>query len=177
MQLVDGDLIVRPPDVSDAAEIAAAVQFSINELLPWMVWASPDYGPADAEIWAAKKLDPYPFVMTTQAGEIIGTTGLNGLDEVNKRANLGYWLRSDQVGHGYATRATKLVARFGLEVVGLERIEVVMSVRNEPSRAVAERSGATYEGVARSRLLYDGEPHDAHIFSFIRGESAADFVR
>lgn len=172
MELVDGDLTVRPPTVSDAAEIAAAVRFSINELQPWMVWASPAYAVEDAAIWAAKKLDPYPFVLTNEAGAIIGSTGLNGLDEVNKRANLGYWLRSDQVGHGYATRATKLIARFGLEVVGLERIEVVMSVRNEPSRAVAQRSGATYEGVARSRLLYDGEPHDAHIFSFIRDGSA-----
>ncbi len=170
MKLVDGDLIVRPPTASDAAEIAAAVRFSIEELLPWMVWASSDYDTADAETWAAKKLDPYPFVITSEAGEIIGTTGLNGLDEVNLRANLGYWLRSDQTGRGYATRATKLIARFGLEVVGLERIEVVMSVKNAPSRAVAERSGATYEGVARHRLRYNGEPHDAYMYSFIKAD-------
>ena len=169
--LTDGDLTVRHPLVGDAEAVAANVRASVPELEPWMPWASADYSVADALDWIEGRLgDAYSFLLIGANGELVGTCGLNELDELNQRANLGYWVRSDQTGNGYATRATKLVARFGLEVVQLERLEIVVSVLNEQSRAVAERAGATYEGVARHRLLRSGVSQDAHIFSFVAGD-------
>jgi RimJ/RimL family protein N-acetyltransferase len=106
-------------------------------------------------------------VIIDPAGDIVGSAGLNAIDEANGRANLGYWLRTDRAGHGYATRATVLLANYGMATVGLHRVEIVMSVENEASRAVARRSGAAYEGVLRNRLLLHGRLHDAHSYSLI----------
>ena len=51
--------------------------------------------------------------------------------------------------------AARLVARYGHHEVGLHRLEIVMSVRNEASRRVAERLGAHYEGVQRGVVSTD----------------------
>jgi RimJ/RimL family protein N-acetyltransferase len=63
--------------------------------------------------------------------------------------------------------ATRLAARFGFEQLGLQRIEIVAAVGNVPSQRVAEKAGATREGVSRKRLLIHGESLDAVLFSLV----------
>jgi RimJ/RimL family protein N-acetyltransferase len=136
-----------------------------------MVWASPAYDVEAALRWMRGDFgDVHPFLMIDGDGACVGTCGLNALDELNRRANLGYWVRSDRTGRGHATVATRLVARFGLEEGGLHRLEIIMSTRNERSRRVAERAGAHHEGVARGRLLLHGEHHDADVYSLLPGD-------
>ncbi len=167
MELTDGTVTLRPPLEADAPGIVAGVRASQAELYPWLPWATEDYDLGDALPWINLQLDPHPFVIIDPAGDIVGSAGLNAIDEANGRANLGYWLRTDRAGHGYATRATVLLANYGMATVGLHRVEIVMSVENEASRAVARRSGAAYEGVLRNRLLLHGRLHDAHSYSLI----------
>lgn len=114
--------------------------------------------------WITNK-DETSFVILDDGGGIIGTCGLNGLDDMNRRANLGYWVRTSEVGRGIATAATILVAEFGLKEVGLKRLEVIMSVENAASKRVAERAGASYEGILHNRLFLHGVAHDCHGFS------------
>ncbi len=163
---LDGLRLVPPTD-DDADAVAAAVQASIDELAPWMPWATAEYDRVSALQWVRGEIDPtsHRFAIVVD-DEIVGSCGLNKLDAENQRMNLGYWVRSDRVGRGHATAATKLLADYGLNHVGMRRLEVLMSVRNEASRRVAERAGAHYEGVAVARLLLNGESHDAHMFSF-----------
>ena len=138
-----------------------------------MPWATPDYGVEDAANWiAGNPGDLYRFAMFVDEGtEVIGTCGLNHYDPLNLIANLGYWVRSDHAGRGLASRAARLLARFGLESAGLRRVEIVVSTSNPASVRVAQKIGAVHEGVARSRLLLEGEEHDAHLFSFVRGDT------
>lgn len=162
--LTNGSLALRSPEPGDANGLAFAARTSFDELAPWMPWASADYGIDDAMFWITNR-DETSFVILDEQEVVIGTCGLNGFDQANKRANLGYWVRSDQTGHGIARAAATLVARYGLTELGLQRLEVVMSVDNAASRRVAEHIGASYEGVLRSRLLLSGAAHDAHSFS------------
>lgn len=167
--LTDGRVVVRTPIPADAEAVAAAVTASRPELAPWMPWATAAYDREAALGWIMGRFDPSEaaFVITDDRGEVLGTCGLNLFDTANHRANLGYWLRSDATGRGIATAAAILVARHGAETLGLHRMEVLMSVRNEPSRRVAERMGAVHEGVLRGRLLLHGEFHDAHLYSIV----------
>ena len=82
-------------------------------------------------------------------------------------ANLGYWVRTNSVGRGVATSATRLAARFGFEELGLHRIEIVAAVENIASQRVAEKAGALREGLLRKRLLIRGESQDAVLFSLL----------
>ncbi len=162
--LSNGVITLRRPTAEDAAEMAAAVQESLAELEPWMPWASSRYDEAAAREWIANQSE-YAFVIIDTDGAVVGTCGLNAIDEMNKRANLGYWLRTDCTGRGLATAATRLLATHALEDLEFLRLEISMSIDNHASRGVAERAGAAYEGVLRSRLLLHGQIHDAHSFA------------
>ena len=168
MELRDGDLLLREPTLDDVETLAASVFASMAELEPWMPWADDSYTEDDARKWFNGELgDAHRFVLFDGDNNHLGNCGLNQIDNNNRTANLGYWLHSAHTGQGYATRATRLLARFGTQEAGLMRLEVVMSVHNEPSRLVAERAGAQYEGRLRNAMMLQGETHDAHLWSFI----------
>jgi RimJ/RimL family protein N-acetyltransferase len=86
---------------------------------------------------------------------------------VHQFGNLGYWVRTSAAGRGVASKASRLVARFGFEELGLHRIEILAAVSNVASQRVAEKIGAAREGVLRKRLLIRGEPQDAVMFSLV----------
>jgi RimJ/RimL family protein N-acetyltransferase len=168
MELTADGLTLRPPTPDDAPAIVAAVRSSVAELAPWMPWATVSYSEEEAHTWMSGALgDVHPFVMVDKDDELVGSCGLNKIDEFNRSANLGYWVRSDRSRRGHATTATELIKEYGFAVAGLHRMEVIMSVRNEASRRVAEKSGAVYEGIARGALLLNGEFHDTHVWSFV----------
>ncbi len=163
---------LRKPAQEDAEAIVEAVQTSLAELSVWMPWARSDYDVESAKQWIDGAFgDLHSFLMIEADGSIVGTCGINAHDALNQRANLGYWVRSDRTGRGYATHAARTVAKFGVEN-GLQRLEIVVSTQNRASCLVAERIGAHYEGVARARLMLHGVAHDAHIYSF----TSADFT-
>jgi RimJ/RimL family protein N-acetyltransferase len=165
---------VRPPVESDADEIVSCVQGSLRDLSRWFPWATADYERTGALAWIRGEIEPgaHSFVVVDHEGAVVGSCGLNRIDRLNNRANLGYWIRSDRVGRGFATSAARLVAHHGLVDLGLHRLEIVMSVDNIASRRVAERTGAEFEGTMRGRLLSHGRYHDAHLFSIVAGERA-----
>lgn len=172
MELTDGVVKLLTPTEEDAPMVAAAVQASLSHLHQYMPWASPGYGVEDALSWIRGEVDPgsHAFIVFDETGRIVGSAGLNRLDAVNDGCDLGYWLRPDATGKGYATRATNLLIGYAVNTVGLKRVEILMSVENEPSRRVAERSVATYEGVRRGRLKYGDRYHDAHVFVFVSSD-------
>jgi RimJ/RimL family protein N-acetyltransferase len=172
VELSDHIVELRPPVESDLDALDAAVDESIDELAPFMPWATPRRSKSDTLAWIRndRGSDEKSFVIVDPSGAILGACGLNHFDELNRLANLGYWLRTSQTGHGYATRAARLLVHHGQVELGLARIEILMSVENPASRRVAERVGARHEGVLRSRLLLHGRRHDAHLFSIVSAD-------
>jgi RimJ/RimL family protein N-acetyltransferase len=172
MELTDGVVTMRAPVDDDALEVARAVRESLTALQPWMPWATSDYDAGTARTWIAesREREEHPFLLLDASGALVGTCGLNHVDPLNRVANLGYWLRTGHTGRGYATRATRLTARYGHEQAALHRLEIYASVRNVASCRVAERAGARFEGVLRGRLLLHGEHHDARMYSLVSGD-------
>ncbi len=174
VQLSDGTVTLRTPTTKDAPTMAKLVQTSMAHISPWMVWATPDYDEAASLAWINREDDAtsHPFVVCRPSGEPVGSAGLNKVDAVNRVANLGYWLAPTATGEGFATRATNLLIGYGIDQVGLHRLEVWMSTENEASQAVAERSLATYEGTLRQCLRYGDRQHDAHCYGFVAPDTA-----
>jgi ribosomal-protein-serine acetyltransferase len=106
-------------------------------------------------------------VFDADSGNYLGGVGLNFVNRIHQCANLGYWVRTSQTGRGVAARAARLAARFALERLGFQRVEILAAVGNHASQRVAEKAGATLEGVLRKRLLVNGEPHDAVLYSLV----------
>lgn len=66
-----------------------------------------------------------------------------------------------------APRCVRALAAHGFDHEGLQRIEIVVAVGNTASEKVAQKAGALHEGIARNRLVIDGRPVPAHMFSLV----------
>ncbi|HEV7868084.1 MAG TPA: GNAT family protein [Chthoniobacteraceae bacterium] len=173
-----GTLTLRPVESADAAAVFAAVQHSRDEFAPWLSWCDAAYGLEQSIGWTSRQTrawatgEEFAFVIEA-AGEsgVIGACGLNALNWQDRLGNLGYWIRTDQAGRGIAAQAARRVARFGLDELRLERIEIVAAVGNLRSQRVAVKAGATREAVLRRRSVVGKEVRDAVLFSFSPGEA------
>ena len=76
------------------------------------------------------------LVMLDFDGRYLGGCGLNQIDALNQRANLGYWVRSSAAGKGVATSAAKLTRDWGFANTDLVRIEVLVASDGAFARSV-----------------------------------------
>ena len=148
--------------------LVAAVRESPAHLTPWMFWATEDYGQREAQsfIDLVASGSEHAFAISDREDRTFhGLCSLNRVDESNRTANLGYWLRATSTARGLATRAARRLLVHALEDLELERVEVTMSEANTSSVAVAQRLGLTEEE-RRSRATHVGDQqHDARVFA------------
>ncbi|MBC8144128.1 MAG: GNAT family N-acetyltransferase [bacterium] len=173
----DGIITIRPVEVTDADAIYEAAWLSQPQIYPWMSWCHPEYTRDESLAWIVMKEEDLrnnnEFAMAiieNANGRMLGTVGINMVNKLHHYANLGYWIRTDAARRGYATAATKLMTRIGFEKLGLNRVEIVMAVENTASERVAQKSGATREGVLREAQFLHGRYHDAAIYSIVRSD-------
>lgn len=172
VQLVDGDLLLRPFRLNDSTQLYEAVRESLKDLKPWMSWATDQYTEMTAREYIAiarARWDEHTFYAfaITHAEEILGACTLSSIHPVYHFCNLGYWVRSSCRGRGIAGWAAKLAARFAFEELGLIRVEVVIAVNNHASLRVAEKIGAHDEGILLNRMVVGRSVHNAHMYSLL----------
>ena len=177
------DIRLRPYVLDDAFAIYEAARESLSEVERWMPWCHPGYSIEDSRSWLATQIPAFQeeiafeFAIVSADGRYLGGCGLNRIDKANKRANLGYWVRTSARGKGVATTAVHLIRDWGFRNTDLICLELAVPIGNVASYRVAEKAGATYEGTLRSRLLVHGIPYDTAIFSFLRAEPIGWAVR
>ncbi len=165
---------IRPYQPGDAPLIYEAAHESIAEMYPWMPWCHPGYTLEESEEWLktclaereAKRAFDFA-VYDKGTHQFLGAVAINQLHPIHQFANLGYWVRSSCTGHGVAVSAVHLCAQFGFDELKLKRLEILTAAGNVRSQRVAEKAGATREGVLRQRLNISGVWHDAVVFSLI----------
>ena len=166
MELRDADLVLRPFTLEDVPAITHACQDP--EILRWIPVIPRPYTDEDARSFVTAEDLGHQFAIVEQ-GELIGSIGMR----VNQFAtgHIGYWCAKEARGRGLTSRALRLVARFGLEELGLGRLELITDPDNLASQRVAEKVGFTREAVLRSHLLHpDGRRRDSVMFSLLPGE-------
>jgi RimJ/RimL family protein N-acetyltransferase len=176
-ELTDELILIRTYRESDVPLLYEAVRESIPEVSRWLPWCHENYSIEESRQLITSREsgsqgdDCISFAVFDRNSEkFLGGVGLNFINRVHGFANLGYWVRSSATQRGIATAATRLAAQFGFAQLGLHRIEIVAALDNLASQRVAEKAGATREGVLRQRLLINGEPHDAVMYSLVRGD-------
>ena len=176
LRISDSRITLRPLKPDDTDEFHAAIIESLPDLTMWLSYQE-NHTIRDTENelnqckdkWEAD--ESYSFAITDSFdSKIIGFCTLNRIDNQNRLANLGYWVRSSYTGKGIAPAATVLLAKWALNTCGFRRIELSIAQQNERSLRVAEKAGAYREGVLRNRFTTDNESRDVVIFSFIPGD-------
>ena len=113
----------------------------------------------------------YLAIADARTGQAVGSCDLRrpipddpGVGEV------GYLLGPEGRGHGFATCAVVLLARYGLEALRMGRIQALVHPGNEPSLRVLARAGFREEGTLRAyRGAGDGR-EDRIVLSLLPGE-------
>jgi RimJ/RimL family protein N-acetyltransferase len=176
--LEEGTLRLRPFRIQDLDALVASLHESMDTIGRWQDWCTPDYSHEDGRRWIAKARlswrgvgDECALVIADRhSDELIGSISINHWQPAFRMANIGYWIRQSCQGHGAAPRAVRMMARHALQSSELQRLEIVAAAGNEPSRRVAEKAGARFEGMARSRVSLRGQPLDAAMYSLIASD-------
>ena len=172
--MANSRISIRPFEIGDEGPALEAALESVNEVGPFMPWCHGLIALDDLHRWieaqvAARKAGTaYEFVIEQADGRFLGGCGLNQIDAANRRANLGYWVRTSAARRGVATTAVRELVHWGFDHTDLVRLEIIVSTENVASLRTASKAGAEREGVLRSRLWLHGVAHDAVVFSFVR---------
>jgi len=169
--LPDGELLLRPSRDSDTHAIRAV--YSEGDIRSWMGWAGelPDEAEAQANIARAARAweeGTWAVFLIVEAAtdEVIGGVNLRFGDY--DIAEISYFLSAPNRGHGFATRAVRLVVQWAFDELGIERIELRVHPANTASCRVAERAGFIREGIERSsRSWPDGSRFDSTVYSLL----------
>jgi len=107
----------------------------------------------------------YLAVVLPDSDRLIGFAriGLAGV----QAGKLGYAIRADEWGKGYATDAARTMIEFGFGELGLHRISAAIGPDNAPSIAVAEKLGFSYEGRLRDHVHTNGAWRDSLLYSLL----------
>jgi ribosomal-protein-alanine N-acetyltransferase len=160
----------------DAADSLAIV--GDDQVTQWLSFDSRDMNAAQAMIDGAvqrARQDPrneYYLAVTGEGDELVGFARL-ALAGV-KAAKLGYAVRADRWGKGYATDAARRMIQFGFDELGLHRISAAIGPDNAASIAVVRKLGMQQEGRIRDHVYTNGVWRDSILFSVLEHERTAE---
>lgn len=81
--------------------------------------------------------------------DLIGVLTLEGISDLHRSGDLGYWLRPTATGRGLMTEAATLLLDFAFSKAHFHRIRCAAAAENTNSQKVIERLGFQKEGIAR----------------------------
>jgi RimJ/RimL family protein N-acetyltransferase len=165
-------LVLRCWTPEDAPLLKAAIDSSLEHLREWMPWAMKE--PSELRVieerirrYQRRFLEGETFVYAIfdrSESEVVGESGLMG--RIGPRAlEIGYWIRANRAGRGFATEATRALTVAGLEMPGVDRLEIHCDPRNAASAAIPRKLGYRHrETVQEQKETPEGEVRETMIF-------------
>ncbi|MGW8063408.1 GNAT family N-acetyltransferase [Streptomyces ziwulingensis] len=166
-------LVLRPWRTEDAPAVHAAFQDPVmrqwhirtadseEEVRGWITEWQQGWGRERNAQWAVADAD---------GDRLLGRVALREVELGDAVAEVAYWTTAAARGRGVAARATRALARWALDEIGFQRLELTHAVANEASCGVARKAGFALEGTKRSALLHPDGWHDMHLHARVRGD-------
>ena len=170
MELRDGELMLRPWTEADVPALVVAC--NDPEIVRWIPVIPSPYTEQDALAFISGEARPeldYSLAITRE-DVVVGSIGMT-VDAMGYLGRIGYWVAAPARGAGVCTRALRLLSRWALDELDLQRLELTTDPDNVASQQVAEKVGFRREGVLRASLRHpDGRIRDSVMFSLLPGE-------
>jgi RimJ/RimL family protein N-acetyltransferase len=172
-------LVVRCWQIADAPLLKAAIDASLAHLRPWMPWAM--HEPSSLEVVEARLTgfrdrfgggkDWLYGIFDAAETEVVGGAGLHhragGMDVLE----IGYWIRVDLTGRGFATETAEALTTVGFAALGARRMEIRCDPQNVKSMRVPWRLGYKHVQTLREdALTSDGAVRDTMVWSMSAAE-------
>ncbi|NNF00723.1 MAG: GNAT family N-acetyltransferase [Pyrinomonadaceae bacterium] len=85
-------------------------------------------------------------IIEKESKSFLGWCGLWRIPETDE-IEVGYAIKKDQWGKGFATEAAERFLKYGFEDLGLEKVVAVAFPQNKASRSVMRKLGMEYAGI------------------------------
>lgn len=164
-------LLLRPLAEGDAEALFAMY----GDPVAMRYWATPPWTDLDKahamiarDLQLADRSHLRLALVLPAPSQLIGTCTLFGIDTGNRRAEIGYMLRTDAWGQGYMREALTALLDYGFERLALNRVEADIDPRNDASARILERLGFVKEGHLRERWVVAGEVSDTGLYGLLR---------
>jgi RimJ/RimL family protein N-acetyltransferase len=176
-EVLRADLIeLRRCRPTDLDALMSAVALSQPELARWLPWADPmptreaerEFLQTTEAAFDGGNAWGY-FLFERASGELVGGAGLGPRDA--DEVEIGYWVRSDRIGNGYATAAAgALTAAAFANLPNLQRVVIRMDQANHASAAIPPKLGFTLEGEEMLReVLTSGHTGKGWVWARVGG--------
>ena len=116
-------------------------------------WTGPPTAPCSRREWLSRErqvtVDRQRWAICAPDGdEFLGCVTVQNIDQRTRSGELGYWVHPDARGRGLAVAAVNAAAgySFSPEGLALRRLSINVAEGNEPSIAVAQRTGFQQTG-------------------------------
>jgi [ribosomal protein S5]-alanine N-acetyltransferase len=174
--LTDGEIVLRAWQRGDASAVAAACQDP--EIPRWTVvphnytrrHARDFISGTGTDLASGREL---ALAIVDREDQLLGALGISNFDWVDLKAEIGYWIAAGARRRGIGARATRMLAVWALNHLGLERLELLANPDNQASQRLAERAGFKREGTLRRYRRRHGVREDLVMFSLL-AEDLAD---
>jgi RimJ/RimL family protein N-acetyltransferase len=173
--LTDGEVLLRPWTRDDVPAVTAACRDP--EIPRWTVvpfeyqehHAIEFISGREADRAAGRELS---FGVVDRDDRVLAAIGIANFDWPDLNAEIGYWVAPEARNRGVGTRAVRLLSRWAIEELGLERIELLANPANEASLRLALRAGYTREGTLRLYRKRHGVREDLVMHSLLTEDLA-----
>ena len=121
----------------------------------------------EAQAWLDRQLERYArdgfglwAVIERDSGALVGQCGLTWQDWSGRQVlEIGYHLRRDRWGRGYATEAARACKKYAFEALGAREVYSIIRDTNFASQRVALRNGMALRGSFIKRYYNMDMPH------------------
>jgi RimJ/RimL family protein N-acetyltransferase len=180
-QRTTSQLVLRPFKRRDADALAEAIAVSLPDLVLWLPWAHRNYDRMDAAgyiresmiAWKEGRAFDFSIRRPSDPRRHLGNISVWPTTRGGTVGEIGYWVRSDETGAGICTEAAIRVLETAFLELRFHKVVLRVAVGNIASERVAQKLGATQEGVLRDELRIAGKWTDHTLWSILEDEYRA----
>lgn len=170
-------MVLRPPTHADFRGWSDLRRQSAEFLQPWEPSWSSDHltrkGFVNRVYWANRSISqgtavPF-FLISRDANRVLGAITLDNIRRGPSQAGtIGYWIGAEFARQGYMREALTAVVHYAFDTLDLSRLESACLPENTASKALLEKCGYKYEGVAQSYLQINGRWRNHVLYANLR---------
>ncbi len=108
-------------------------------------------------------------------GIFVGNIGVHNISWPNELCEVGYWIGQEFEGQGFIRESTALLLN-ELFSIGLHRVEIRCSDKNQRSRRIPESLGFTLEGQLREDAFDNSIRRNTCVYGLLKGEWKSERV-
>lgn len=172
---VEKDIELIAVDKSHAEVLFQLVDTNRKYLRQWLPWVDDNQAVRDTFDYIEREEKKrsrnvgISFSILFQ-NKIIGQISINSINNVNKIAEIGYWVNPEYQGRGIMTKCSKALIDYCFNQLYLNRVEIKCGIENKKSRAIPERLNFTKEGIIRQGEFLNDRFIDLVLYSKLKSE-------